>query len=442
CSFASSSTLAKQIEQGAPADLFLSADQRWMDHLAGKLAIDVASRIDLLANALVIITPVDRPLALTVAKEFAFAATFSGRIAVGDPTHVPVGIYTREAFAALGWWDALSGRLAPAADARAVLKLVELGEVDAGVVYATDAKVSAAIAVAATIPSDLHSPIRYPIALTTTATPAAAAFLLHLRGDAARAVFAAAGFTAPTSIVAGTGGHGHGPLIGWLGAEEVEVLLLSLRVALASIALLALPGIALGWLLARRSFVGKSVVDALVHLPLVLPPVVTGYLLLVMFGRRGWVGVRLEAWFGLDIAFTWKGAALAAAVMAFPLMVRAVRLAIELTDREIEDAARTLGAGPLRVFLTVTLPLAAPGVLAGLVLAFARSLGEFGATITLAGNIAGESRTLPVAIYAYAQQHDGDVPLQRLVLISVLVSVLALIGSEWLSRRLARRLAA
>ncbi|HYE05942.1 MAG TPA: molybdate ABC transporter permease subunit [Planctomycetota bacterium] len=229
---------------------------------------------------------------------------------------------------------------------------------------------------------------------------------------------------------------------GWLSAEEVDVLLLSLRVALASIAVLAIPGIAMGWLLARRDFFGKSLVDALVHLPLVLPPVVIGYLLLTVFGRRGLVGARLEEWFGLGIAFTWKGAALAAAVMAFPLMVRAVRLAIELTDREIEDAARTLGAGPLRVLLTVTLPLAAPGVLAGMVLAFARSLGEFGATFMLAGNIEGETRTMPVAIYSYIQQHDGDAPLHRLVLISIAVSVVALMGSEWLSRRLARRLAA
>ncbi len=225
----------------------------------------------------------------------------------------------------------------------------------------------------------------------------------------------------------------------WLTSEEISVLLLSLQVALASIVALAVPGILMGWLLARFHFPGKALLDALVHLPLVLPPVVTGYLLLLLLGRHGLLGAPLEAWFGLRIAFTWKGAAIAAAVMAFPLMVRAVRLAIELTDREIEDAARTLGASPLRVLLSVTLPLAAPGILAGLVLAFARSLGEFGATITLAGNIPGESQTLPVAIYSYSQIPDGEPSVQRLVLISVTVSVLALLGSEWLSRRLARR---
>lgn len=230
--------------------------------------------------------------------------------------------------------------------------------------------------------------------------------------------------------------------MGWLTGEETGVLLLSMQVALASIATLAVPGVLTGWLLARCNFHGKSLLDALVHLPLVLPPVVTGYLLLLLLGRKGLIGAPLEAWFGLHIAFTWIGAAIAASVMAFPLMVRAVRLAIEMTDRETEDAARTLGANPLRVLLTVTLPLAAPGILAGLVLAFARSLGEFGATITLAGNIPGESRTLPVAIYSYSQMPDGDASVQRLVLISVAVSVLALLGSEWLARRLARRVAA
>jgi molybdate transport system permease protein len=226
----------------------------------------------------------------------------------------------------------------------------------------------------------------------------------------------------------------------WLSPVEVEILTLSLRVAFASIVLLALPGIALGWLLARVRFPGRSAVDLLVHLPLVLPPVVTGYLLLLLFGRNGLLGAPLEDWFGLRIAFTWKGAALAAAVMSLPLLVRAVRLAIEMTDRNVELAASTLGAGPLRILLTITLPAAAPGILAGMVLAFARSLGEFGATITLAGNIPGESRTLPVAIYTAAQIPEGDPVVQRLVLCSLVISVLALLGSEWLSRRLAARL--
>ncbi len=196
CSFASSSTLAKQIEQGAPADLFLSADEKWMDYLAGKQAIVAASRVDLLANELVIVAPIGKPLTVKVEKGFAIGDAFSGRLAIGDPAAVPAGIYAKEAFTNLGWWEVLSTRLAPAADVRAALKLVELGEADAGVVYATDAKASAKVAVAAAIPGSYHAPIRYPIALTTTAKPAAAAFLAYLRAPGAQAVFAKAGFSA------------------------------------------------------------------------------------------------------------------------------------------------------------------------------------------------------------------------------------------------------
>lgn len=225
-----------------------------------------------------------------------------------------------------------------------------------------------------------------------------------------------------------------------LSAEEWQVVALSLQVAAAALALMALPGIACGWLLARVSFPGRALLDTLIHLPLVLPPVVTGWLLLAACGRRSWLGGLLWDWFGVRLVFDWKGAVLAAAVMAFPLLVRAVRLAIELGDRDLERAAATCGAGPWRVFATVTLPLAAPGILAGLVLAFARCLGEFGATITLAGNIPGESRTLPVAIWTWTQVPDGDAQVWRLVALSLVVSVLALAGSEWLARRLRSRM--
>ncbi len=200
CSFASSSTLAKQIEQGAPADVFLSADAKWMDYLAERQALAIGSRSDLLGNELVIIAPRGQSLAITPEKGFAIAAAFSGRLAIGDPTHVPAGIYTKEAFVRLGWWDALSERLAPMADVRAALKLVELGEADAGVVYATDAKASNKVSVVAVIPSALHQPIRYPLALTVTAKPAAQEFLTYLHSPAAMVVFSAAGFTIPGII--------------------------------------------------------------------------------------------------------------------------------------------------------------------------------------------------------------------------------------------------
>jgi len=209
---------------------------------------------------------------------------------------------------------------------------------------------------------------------------------------------------------------------------------LSLRVALASVGLSLPPAIAMGWLLARREFRGKLLLDGLCHLPLVLPPVVTGYVLLLAFGRRGWFGPVLDA-LGVTLAFDWKGAVLASAVVAFPLALRAVRLAIEEVDPRLEGVARTLGAGPWRVFFTVTLRLAAPGLWVGALLAFARSLGEFGATITFVANIAGQTRTIPAAIYTFLNQPGGEDAALRLVWISVAVSLAALLGSEWAARR-------
>jgi molybdate transport system permease protein len=224
-----------------------------------------------------------------------------------------------------------------------------------------------------------------------------------------------------------------------LTPAEWSALALSVRVAAWCVAVTVLPGVAAGWLLARRDFPGKSIVDAVFHLPLVLPPVVVGYLLLVTLGRYGPIGGFLHDALGIDLAFNVAAAVIASAIMGFPLMVRAVRLAIELVDRRLEDAARTLGAGPVRVLLTVTLPLALPGILSGMVLSFARSLGEFGATITFAGNIAGRTRTLPAAVFTYTQIPGGDAPAMRLVLISALLSLVTLVVAEALARR-ARRL--
>ena len=222
-------------------------------------------------------------------------------------------------------------------------------------------------------------------------------------------------------------------------AEEWEILALSLRVAFWSV-LVSLPlAVAVAHTLARSNFPGKTLFDATVHLPLVLPPVVVGYLLLLLFGRRGPVGAWLEEWFGIVFAFRWTGAALAAGIMGFPLMVRAVRLSFESIDRKLEAAASTLGAGRAGVFLTVTLPLALPGIITGVLLSFARSLGEFGATITFVSNIPGETRTLPLAIYAYTQTPAGDEAALRLSLIAVLLSLAALYVSEVLVRRAAKR---
>ena len=226
-----------------------------------------------------------------------------------------------------------------------------------------------------------------------------------------------------------------------LGLTADEWIAVSLSLRVASVATLGslLPGIAIAWLLARKRFPGDALLDGLVHLPLILPPVVTGYLLLLAFGRRGVIGAWL-AEIGIVFAFRWTGAALACAVMGFPLMVRAMRLSIEAVDRKLEQAAATLGAPPLAVFLTVTLPLSLPGILAGAVLAFAKAMGEFGATITFVSNIPGETQTLPSAIYTLTQVPGGEAGALRLTLISVGVSMTALLLSELLARRLGRRL--
>jgi molybdate transport system permease protein len=220
-----------------------------------------------------------------------------------------------------------------------------------------------------------------------------------------------------------------------LSPDEWGIVGLSLKVSIVAVGLTMPVAFGLAYLLARAHFPGKVLVDAIVHLPLVLPPVVTGWLLLIGFGLRGPFGAWLHDWFGLTLIFRWTGAALAAAIMALPLMVRAMRLSIEAVDRRLEGAARTLGASRWRVFWTITVPLALPGLLAGAVLGFARSIGEFGATITFVSNIPGETRTLPIAIYAALQVPGSDAEVTRLAIISVVLSIGALIASEALSRR-------
>jgi molybdate transport system permease protein len=227
----------------------------------------------------------------------------------------------------------------------------------------------------------------------------------------------------------------------WLTPEAWAAVALSLRVSLWA-TVLSLPlGILVAVALARWEFPGKAVLNGLVHLPLILPPVVTGYLLLLTFGRMGPVGGFLYDWFGITLAFRWTGAALAAAVMSFPLMVRAIRLSVEAVDPRLEEAAATLGASRPVVFLTVTLPLILPGIIAGAILAFAKAMGEFGATITFVSNIPGETQTIPSAIYAFLQVPGGDASAFRLVMISIALAMGALILSEWFARRAAIRVA-
>lgn len=434
---ASSGTLARQIEAGGPADIYISANPKWMDHLQSAAMIRIRTRGNLLANRLVVIVPRGERFEMATAPEFDFAGAFDGRLAVGDPAHVPAGAYAMEALTSLGWLAGLEGRLAPCADVRAALRMVGRGEAAAGIVYASDAASSREVSVVAVFPEATHSPIRYPIAVTTQARPGSEALLKWLGDDRAAEVFKRHGFSPlePKSVPPP-------PSVSGASAGSItEALALSARVAAWTVAVLLGPGIALGWLLARKDFRGKAIVSGLVHMPLVIPPIATGYLLLVTFGVNGVVGRWLDEAFGLRLAFTWRAAVLASSIVALPLMVRAVRLAMVQVDRRLEQTARLCGASRLGAFVTVTLPLAAPGIIGGCVLAFARSLGEFGATITFAGNISGETRTLSLAAFNLMQTPDGDAAAMYLVAISVGVSLVAVAVSEFLTARVRRRLA-
>ncbi|WFR95160.1 molybdate ABC transporter permease subunit [Rhizobium tumorigenes] len=227
---------------------------------------------------------------------------------------------------------------------------------------------------------------------------------------------------------------------GWhLSSDEWTAILLSLRVASVAM-LVSLPfGVAAALLLARGRFFGKSLLNGIIHMPLILPPVVTGFLLLILFGRRGVIGAFLESHFGIVFSFRWTGAALACGIMGFPLMVRSIRLSLEAVDRKLEEAAGTLGASPVWIFLTVTLPLTLPGIIAGMILSFAKAMGEFGATITFVSNIPGETQTLSSAIYTFTQVPGGDAGALRLTVVAVLISMTALLASEFLARWVGRR---
>ncbi|OTA16466.1 binding-protein-dependent transport systems inner membrane component [Xenorhabdus vietnamensis] len=227
-----------------------------------------------------------------------------------------------------------------------------------------------------------------------------------------------------------------------LSEYEWQAILLSLKISGIAV-LFSLPfGILMAWMLARCQFFGKSLLDSIIHLPLVLPPVVVGYLLLISMGRRGVIGEFLYGWFGVSFAFDWTGAALASAVVAFPLMVRAIRLSLESIDRRLEQAAHTLGASSLKVFFTITLPLSLPGIIVGAVLAFARSLGEFGATITFVSNIPGETRTIPLAMYTLIETPGAETAAARLCVIAIALALISLMLSEWLTRWGRKRLGA
>ena len=224
-----------------------------------------------------------------------------------------------------------------------------------------------------------------------------------------------------------------------LSDYEIAALLLSLKVSSIAV-IVSLPfGIFCAWLLARVQFPGKSIVDSLIHLPLVLPPVVVGYMLLISMGRQGFLGHWLFQWLGISFSFSWRGAALASAIVSFPLMVRAIRQSIETVDIRLEQAARTLGSNKWRVFMTITLPLISPGIISGMIIAFARSLGEFGSTITFVSNIPGETRTIPLAMYSFIETPGAEHEAMRLCIISIVIALIAMLASQWLTKQALRK---
>ncbi len=449
--FGGSSKLARQIEAGAPADVVLTADEAWMDTLAaGELLLEGTSRT-LAVNRLVVVVPRDAAFAPRQASELADARVKLLAVA-GDP--VPAGRRAREALTHHRLLETLTPRFVRSPNVRAALALVAQGEVDAGIVYATDAQVSPDVRLAFAFDRSAHQAIRYPVALTRRAASnaAARAFYDYLQSHRAQEILSRAGFRIPGAARAARDqGHGagdgqsrhgesaeaamHAPIReGWL-----EPLLLSAWVATLSLMLSIIPALFLGWLLARKRFRGKALLSTALLTPLVLPPVVTGYLLLWLFGRNGPFAAPLEA-MGLQIAFSQWGAVIAAGVVGFPLLIIMTRNAIESVDSRYEQLAETLGMHPLKAFLKVTLPMALPGVLAGCVLAFARALGEFGATAMLASDVPGETRTLALAVYALYEQPGGAGAAHVLVGISVALCLIALIGYERLTAAQQQRL--
>jgi molybdate transport system permease protein len=321
-----------------------------------------------------------------------------------------------------------------------------------GIVYRSDTRISRRVRVIAVFPESSHERIAFQVAVLRAGRPEAGELVRFLTGPMAAATLASHGFdtdavgrqlqveSVPGVPVAVAQETPHGATANrWLPtAEEWTTIRTSIKVAAGCVAVLAIPGILLAYLLARKDFRGKILIETLIYTPLVIPPVVVGYLLLVLFGNNGLMGRWLYRTFGVELAFTLNGAVIAAAVMALPLMVRSVQVAMELVDCRLEEAARTLGSGPVRTFLSVTVPLALPGIISGMVLAFARGLGEFGATAVFVGSIEGQSRTLSLAVYSHLQTASGGASAGRLIVFSILLSLAAVAISEVFVKRAKR----
>jgi molybdate transport system permease protein len=354
------------------------------------------------------------------------------RIAIGDPAHVPAGEYARETLQRLGLWEGLQPRLVPSADVRAALAQAESGAVEAAIVYRTDAAISPDVRIAFEFPAASHAPIIYPAAVLKDAPHpvAARAFLDWLSSDSAAEMFSEYGFTpllGRAGIAASSGRKAEQPV--WT-ASSTEALRLSLRVSLTATLLMVIVGSPIAFRLARRKGPLSAAVEAMLFLPLVLPPVVTGYLLLLLFSPQAPLGRWLDG-MGIRFVLDWKGAVIASVALAFPLFLAVAKVAFSKADPLLESAARTLNASPMRVRWTITLPPALPGLAAGAALAFARAFGEFGATLMLAGNIPGQTRTVPQAVFTRLMVGEPRAAW-GLVVVSVLVGLGAMIAAHGL----------
>lgn len=436
-SFDATSRLAPQAVAGAPADVFIAADEHWMRWLEERGAVAAGSSRAVAGNVLVGIVPAGR------SGEAGSAALASARTLGLAGENVPAGRYAREALSSVGLWADVEPQVVTGGSVRTVLEWVARADVEAGVVYRSDALAEPAVRVVDTFAPTAHRPIRYWAAplVDGPATAAAASFIDFLLDPIAVALYRQAGFTVPADDFA------QEDVPAQVVTERVAPTLpsissairLSLVVALLATLAGLLPAIGLGWLLARHDFRGKVVVSTVVLAPLVIPPVVTGFLLLSVFGSQSWIGAALEG-VGLQVPFSVVGAAVAALIVGIPLYVLSVRGAFEAIDPQYEELSWTLGHPPRRTFLRISLPLALPGIAAGAILAFARALGEFGATVVLAGNVEGSTRTIALAVYTLLESPSGRGATWTLVGASVGLSLLALVGYEALTRRQRARL--
>jgi molybdate transport system permease protein len=430
-SFDATSRLAVQALQSSSADAFFAADLEWMDWLEERAIVSEGTAMVIAGNELVVVVPADAsPLA-----EPAELPRFP-RIALAGE-NVPAGRYARSALEATSVWAQVADRVVRGGSVRGALEWVARGEVPVGIVYRTDAAAEPDVRVAFAFEANSHPPVLYWAArLSASDAPESTdSFLRFVVGEEGQTIVGASGFAeARPSVAQPTPA---GVLI--QAPAVVSAIRLSLMVALLATLAGLVPAVGLGWLLARREFRGKAMLSTLVMAPLVMPPVVTGFILLSVLGAGTPLGSRLAS-LGLPVPFTILGAAIAAFVVGLPLYVISIRGAFEAVDPMFEELSWTLGASPRRTFFRVSLPLALPGIAAGAVLAFARALGEFGATVVLAGNVEGSTRTIALAVYTLLESPSGRSTIWVLVGASVSISMLALLGFETLSRRQKLRL--